>query len=75
MLLGLQRYGKVDIRVKVNGGGNVAQVYAVRQAIGKALVAYYQKCTSFSSHTHCIALPTPKRPRQGKRGCFRSLIM
>ena len=45
MLLGLQRYGKVDIRVKVNGGGNVAQVYAVRQAIGKALVAYYQKCT------------------------------
>jgi len=28
----------------VNGGGHVAQIYAIRQAISKALVAYYQKC-------------------------------
>lgn len=34
----------MDIRVRVNGGGHVAQVYAIRQAISKALVAYYQKC-------------------------------
>merc|ERR1711974_558891 len=33
----------VDIRVRVKGGGHVAQVYAIRQAIAKALVAYYQK--------------------------------
>lgn len=34
----------MDIRVRVNGGGHVAQIYAIRQAISKALVAYYQKC-------------------------------
>lgn len=44
-LLGLQeRFSGVDIRIKVKGGGHVAQVYAIRQAIAKSLVAYYQKC-------------------------------
>lgn len=27
----------------MKGGGQVSQVYAIRQAISKALVAYYQK--------------------------------
>lgn len=35
------------MRVRVNGGGHVAQIYAIRQAISKALVAYYQKCKYF----------------------------
>ncbi len=43
LLLGVQRYGQVDIRVRVQGGGFTSQVYAIRQAIAKALVAYYQK--------------------------------
>jgi len=43
LLLGKDRFADVDIRVRVNGGGHVAQVYAIRQAISKALVAYYQK--------------------------------
>jgi small subunit ribosomal protein S16e len=43
-LLGRDRYSAVDIRIRVKGGGQVAQVYAVRQAIAKSLVAYYQKC-------------------------------
>jgi small subunit ribosomal protein S16e len=33
----------VDIRVKVKGGGQVSKIYAIRQAIAKSLVAYYQK--------------------------------
>lgn len=33
----------MDIRLKVKGGGQVSQVYAVRQAIGKAIVAFYAK--------------------------------
>lgn len=33
----------VDIRVSVKGGGHTSQVYAIRQAIAKALVAYYAK--------------------------------
>lgn len=33
----------MDIRLRVQGGGKVAQIYALRQAIAKALIAYYQK--------------------------------
>ncbi|XP_077299397.1 ribosomal protein S16 [Arctopsyche grandis] len=43
LLLGKEKFSGVDIRVRVNGGGHVSQVYAIRQAISKALVAYYQK--------------------------------
>ncbi|KAL4659555.1 40S ribosomal protein S16 [Arapaima gigas] len=43
LLLGKERFAGVDIRVRVKGGGHVAQVYAIRQAISKSLVAYYQK--------------------------------
>merc|ERR1719355_269288 len=43
LLLGKERFAKVDIRVRVRGGGYVSQVYAIRQAIAKAIVAYYQK--------------------------------
>ncbi|KAF0714148.1 Aste57867_4019 [Aphanomyces stellatus] len=43
LLLGQQRFANVDIRIRVKGGGHVAQIYAIRQAIAKALVAYYQK--------------------------------
>ena len=32
------------MRVRVKGGGHTSQIYAIRQAISKALVAYYQKC-------------------------------
>jgi len=43
LLLGKERFANVDIRVRVKGGGHVSQMYAVRQAIAKSLVAYYQK--------------------------------
>ncbi|GFG37725.1 hypothetical protein Cfor_06964 [Coptotermes formosanus] len=43
LLLGKERFSGVDIRVRVKGGGHVAQIYAIRQAISKALVSYYQK--------------------------------
>jgi ribosomal protein S9 len=44
LLLGRDKFSAVDIRIRVKGGGQVAQVYAIRQAIAKSLVAYYQKC-------------------------------
>ncbi len=44
LLLGKDRFSEVDIRIRVKGGGNTSQVYAIRQALSKALVAYYQKC-------------------------------
>jgi small subunit ribosomal protein S16e len=44
LLLGKDKFSEVDIRVRVKGGGRVSQIYAIRQAISKAIVAYYQKC-------------------------------
>ena len=43
LILGKERFANVDIRASVRGGGQVAQAYAIRQAIAKALVAYHQK--------------------------------
>merc|ERR1719203_1759347 len=43
LLLGKKHWGKVDMRIRVKGGGYTSQIYALRQAIAKGLVAYYQK--------------------------------
>ena len=43
LLLGRARFADVDLRIRVKGGGHVSQIYAIRQAIAKSLVAYYQK--------------------------------
>jgi small subunit ribosomal protein S16e len=43
LLIGQDKFLDVDIKVRVKGGGRVAQIYAIRQAISRALVAYYQK--------------------------------
>jgi small subunit ribosomal protein S16e len=43
LVIGLDKFANVDIRVRVTGGGHTSQVYAIRQAIAKAIVAYYQK--------------------------------
>jgi len=43
LLLGKEKWGNIDIRIRVRGGGVVAQIYAIRQAIAKGIVAYYQK--------------------------------
>ncbi|EAU93172.2 ribosomal protein L4/L1 [Coprinopsis cinerea okayama7 len=43
LVAGEESFGILDIRVRVKGGGHTSQVYAIRQAIAKALVAYYAK--------------------------------
>jgi len=43
LVLGKDRFANVDIRVRVKGGGHTSQIYAIRQAIAKSIVAYYQK--------------------------------
>merc|ERR1739838_1176962 len=43
LLLGKERFEGADIKIRVNGGGRVSKVYAIRQALAKALIAYYQK--------------------------------
>eukprot|EP01091_Cochliopodium_minus_P019745 TRINITY_DN83_c0_g1_i1.p1 TRINITY_DN83_c0_g1~~TRINITY_DN83_c0_g1_i1.p1 ORF type:complete len:143 (+),score=29.24 TRINITY_DN83_c0_g1_i1:28-456(+) len=49
LILGKDKFSKIDIRVRVRGGGPVSRIYAVRQAIAKAVVAYYQKYVDESS--------------------------
>eukprot|EP01048_Picozoa_sp_COSAG05_P015905 COSAG05_NODE_1975_length_3765_cov_7.155756_2_plen_194_part_00 len=44
LILGKERFEEVDIRIRCKGGGYVSQIYAIRQAIAKSLVAYFQKC-------------------------------
>jgi len=43
LVAGEDAFSPVDIRVRVKGGGHTSQVYAIRQAIAKAVVAYYAK--------------------------------
>ncbi|KAK9470776.1 40S ribosomal protein uS9 [Dipodascopsis tothii] len=43
LIVGLDKFANIDIRVRVTGGGHVSQVYAIRQAIARAIVAYHQK--------------------------------
>ncbi|KAF7145931.1 hypothetical protein RHSIM_Rhsim04G0204500 [Rhododendron simsii] len=43
LLLGRSRFSGVDMRIRVKGGGHTSQIYAIRQSIAKALVAFYQK--------------------------------
>jgi len=43
LVAGEDSFSVLDIRVRVKGGGHTSQVYAIRQAIAKALIAYYAK--------------------------------
>jgi small subunit ribosomal protein S16e len=40
---GKDKFASVDMRIRVSGGGSVSRIYAIRQAISKAIVAYHQK--------------------------------
>ena len=42
-LIGGNKFKDLSIRVRVKGSGSMAQVMAVRQAIARGVIAYYQK--------------------------------
>lgn len=52
--IGRQRVRGLDIRLRVKGGGQVSQIYAIRQALAKAIVAYYQKCEYWLTLALCF---------------------
>lgn len=52
LVAGLDKFSEVDIRVRVSGGGHTSQIYAIRQAIAKGIVAYYQKFVDEASKNH-----------------------
>ncbi|MBW0488388.1 hypothetical protein O181_028103 [Austropuccinia psidii MF-1] len=43
LIAGPDAFSKLDIRVRVTGGGHTSQIYAIRQALAKAVVAFYAK--------------------------------
>jgi len=43
LILGTDKFSNLDIRVRVKGGGTIAQIYAIRAAIAKSIVAYHAK--------------------------------
>ena len=43
LLLGQKRVNMMDVRIRVRGGGHTCQVYAIRQALAKGIVAFHQK--------------------------------
>merc|ERR1711937_978530 len=77
-LLGKQRFSEVDIRIRVKGGGKIAQIYAIRQAIAKGLVAYYQKYVDEASkreikdillsYDRSLLVADPRRPEPKEFG-------
>merc|ERR1739849_29874 len=52
LLLGKDRFSEVDIRIRVKGGGRIAQIYAIRQALSKALVPIIRN----------LSMNNPRRP-------------
>ena len=68
----------LDIRIRVAGGGHVSQVYAIRQALAKGLVAYYQKYVdeqsknelkrAFVSQDRTLLIADPRRMEPKKFG-------
>uniref|UniRef100_A0A914WA52 Small ribosomal subunit protein uS9 n=1 Tax=Plectus sambesii TaxID=2011161 RepID=A0A914WA52_9BILA len=78
LIVGKERYNDIDIRIRVKGGGHVAQVYAVRQALAKALVSFYQKYVDeqskkelkdqFASYDRNLLVADPRRREPKKFG-------
>ena len=42
-LLGGNKFKDLNVHVRVRGGGPTSQVLAIRQAIAKSIIAFYQK--------------------------------
>lgn len=43
LILGVEKFKNLNIKVRVSGGGPVSQLYAARMAIAKGIVAWNQK--------------------------------
>lgn len=48
LLLGKDKFANYDVRIRVRGGGYTAQIYAIRLALAKSIVAMKQKHESES---------------------------
>jgi small subunit ribosomal protein S16e len=77
-LLPEAQWSGLNIRLRVSGGGHVSQIYALRQAIAKAIVAYYQKYVDeeakenikrvFMAYDRTLLVADPRRMEPKKFG-------
>ncbi len=68
----------VDIRVRVQGGGYVSKIYAIRQAIARGLIKYFQKFVNeakmskirdiFLNYDRSLLIGDPRRTEPKKAG-------
>lgn len=95
LIAGKDKFAGIDIRIRVKGGGHVAQIYgtscimvwlvcaiilnlAIRQALAKALIAFYQKNVDeqskkelknqFVSYDRSLLVADPRRHEPKKFG-------
>eukprot|EP01084_Bolivina_argentea_P170683 295770_1 len=78
LLVGKDKYQDLDIHIRVKGGGHVAQIYAVRQAVAKALLAFHAKYideaskqelrTTFLRYDRNLLIADPRRRESKKFG-------
>merc|ERR1711992_213012 len=78
LIVGKEKFAGVDIRIRVSGGGRIAQVYAIRQAVARGLVAYYQKYVDeqskqeikdlFIQYDRTLLVSDPRRKESKKFG-------
>ena len=78
LLVGGNRFKDLNIRVRVSGGGPSNQIIAVRSAIAKALLAFYQKYHDeqskrelkelFLQYDKLLLVPDPRRAEPKKFG-------
>ncbi|CEF62476.1 40S ribosomal protein S16 [Strongyloides ratti] len=78
LIVGEDKFNGINLKVNVRGGGHVSQVYAIRQAMAKALVAFYQKNVDeqsktelkerFSEYDKALLVADPRRREPKKFG-------
>eukprot|EP01063_Lacrimia_lanifica_P000799 TRINITY_DN103_c0_g1_i1.p1 TRINITY_DN103_c0_g1~~TRINITY_DN103_c0_g1_i1.p1 ORF type:complete len:148 (+),score=73.64 TRINITY_DN103_c0_g1_i1:32-475(+) len=78
MLAGKKAFNKLDFRIRVRGGGHTSQVFAIRQALAKAVVSYHQKFVdeptkqaikdAYMAHDRTLLVADPRRAEMKKYG-------
>eukprot|EP00798_Chlamydomonas_sp_ICE-L_P012047 gene12047-15152_t len=74
MLLGRNRFKNLDIKIRARGGGHVSQIYAIRQAIAKGIVAFYQNPPHHRATRTALAdsrSPIPRTPCGPSFACIQ----
>jgi ribosomal protein S9 len=64
LVVGSEKFANIDIRLRVKGGGHVSQLYALRQAIAKGIVAYVciPQLLAGGKPNHSVSTPRTRMP-------------